>query len=152
MKQGLVEPGNEGWGVGLELAGHAGAKERLKFATMFRLPSIECSYETGCLPLPSKYDSSDAPTDSALDLLSRYLQVPLSKDEQERRLFCDERRPLTWTMPPVGLISVPAKFDRLMEQVWKEFQRKLLLFYLDDIIVYSTDFDCLGTRFEEVLH
>ena len=56
-----------------------------------------------------------------------------------------------WRVLPFGLTSASATFERLMEQVLKGLQWKSLLLYLDDIIVYSTDFDSHLVRLRMVL-
>ena len=40
-----------------------------------------------------------------------------------------------------GLTSAPATFERLMEKVLKGLQWQTLLLYLDDVIVFSKDFE-----------
>ena len=51
----------------------------------------------------------------------------------------------------LGLTSAPATFQRLMEQVVKGLHWKTLLFYLDDIIVISPDFETHFDRLGKVL-
>lgn len=40
-----------------------------------------------------------------------------------------------------SLTSAPAKFERQMGRVLKGLQRKTLLLYLNDVIVFSLDFE-----------
>jgi len=54
---------------------------------------------------------------STLDLLSRYWQVPMSPDAQEKATFSTRDGLWKWKVPPLGLTSAAATFQRLMEQV-----------------------------------
>lgn len=106
-------------------------------------------------PLPRIDDSLDALAGSVLfstlDLLSGYWQVPLDQDAQDKAAFVTRGGLWKWKVLPFGLTSAPASFERLMEQVLKGLQWKNLLLYLDDIIVFSTDFDTHLERLETVL-
>ena len=77
--------------------------------------------------------------------------MPLDQDAQEKAAFTTRGGLWKWRVLPFGLTSAPATFERLMEQVLKGLQWKSLLLYLDDVIVFSPDFethlDRLGTVF-----
>ena len=106
-------------------------------------------------PLPRIDDSLDALAGSVyfstLDLLSGYWQVPMDEDAQEKSAFVTRGGLWKWKVLPFGLTSAPATFERLMEQVLKGLQWKSLLLYLDDIIVFSADFETHLARLKVVL-
>jgi len=105
-------------------------------------------------PLPRIDKSLDALTGSkyfsTLDLLSGYWQVPLCLDAQEKAPFITRDELWKWKVLPFGLISAPATFQRLMEQVLSGLHWKTLLVYLDDIVVISPDFPTHVSRLREV--
>jgi len=105
-------------------------------------------------PLPRIDESLDALAGSqffsTLDLLSRYWQVPLSLEAQDKAAFITRDGLWKLKVLPFGLTSAPATFQRLMEQVLSGLHWKTLLIYLDDVIVISPDFDTHVSRLREM--
>lgn len=89
---------------------------------------------------------------STIDLLSRYWQVPLSEDAQDRAAFITRGGLWKWKVLPFGLTSAPATFQRLIERVFQGLRWKRLLLYLDDVFVIGPDFNTHLERLQEVLH
>lgn len=57
-----------------------------------------------------------------------------------------------WSRMPFGLCKAPATFQRLMGVVLGDLTFETLLVYLDDIIVFSSDFDTHCERLEVVFN
>ena len=104
--------------------------------------------------LPRKDDSLDALAGSTyfstLDLVSGYWQVPLDQDAREKSAFVMRGGLWQWKVLPFGLTSAPATIERLMEKVLKGLQWQNLLLYLDDVIIFSKDFESYLERLAEV--
>ena len=107
-------------------------------------------------PLPRIDDSLDALGGSkwfsTLDLASGYWQVELESSAKEAAAFTTRSGLWEWQVLPFGLTSAPSTFERLMETVLRGLHWRTLLIYLDDIIVFSADFDTHLERLEEVFH
>ena len=94
---------------------------------------------------------------STLDLKSGYWQVPITKRDKAKAAFRTSSGQLyEFNQVPFGLCSAPATFSRLMDRVLAGLHWETCLFYLDDIIVFSSTWEEHLTRvcqvFERLRH
>ncbi|XP_038162776.1 uncharacterized protein LOC119797673 [Cyprinodon tularosa] len=87
---------------------------------------------------------------STLDLASGYWQVEVEPKDREKTAFTTPLGLFEFQRMPFGLCNAPATFQRLMQQCLSGQITESLLVYLDDIIVYSPDFDTHLQHLEEV--
>jgi hypothetical protein len=111
--------------------------------------SIKDSY-----PLPRIDDSLDrlagAKWFSTLDLQSGYWQVGVAPEDREKTAFITSHGLFQFKVMPFGLTSAPATFERLMDKVLQGLHWETCLVYLDDIIVYATQFSHAVARLDQV--
>ncbi len=72
-----------------------------------------------------------------LDLVSAYWQILLTKRSKKYTAFLTAYGLYQFRVIPFGLVNTLATFQRLMNDVLKDYLRKFYLVYLDDIIIYS---------------
>ena len=87
---------------------------------------------------------------STLDLRSGYWQVPVAKEDRPKTAFVTYGGLYEYNVMPFGLTNAPATFQRLMDAVLAGLRWQTCLVYLDDIIVFSTDFDTHIQRLRQV--
>jgi hypothetical protein len=96
-------------------------------------------------PLPRIQESFDALVGaqyfSTLDLASGYYQIAIAPEDRHETAFATPMGLFEYTRMPMGLMSAPATFQRLMQTTMSEFMFSFLLVYLDDLLVYSTTFE-----------
>ncbi|XP_029766793.1 uncharacterized protein LOC113406182 [Terrapene carolina triunguis] len=96
-------------------------------------------------PLPRVEESLDALGSarvfSTLDLTSGYFQVAVEERDRKKTAVTTPFGLFEWTRMPFGLCNAPATFQRLMEGVLGDYILDTLLIYLDDVIVFSKDFE-----------
>uniref|UniRef100_H3AVT4 Gypsy retrotransposon integrase-like protein 1 n=1 Tax=Latimeria chalumnae TaxID=7897 RepID=H3AVT4_LATCH len=115
-----------------------------------RLNQVTCR---DAFPLPRVEESLDALGQaffSTLDLTSGYFQVAVDESDQAKTAVTTPFGLYEWTRMPFGLCNAPATFQRLMQRVLGDFVFEILLIYLDDIIIYSSDFDSHLSRLDKV--
>ena len=106
-------------------------------------------------PLPRIDDLLDALQGacwfSTLDLKSGYWQVPIMERDKEKTAFRTSSGQLyEFNQVPFGLCNSPATFSRLMDRVLSGLHWETCLFYLDDIIVFSSTWEEHLARLRQV--
>ena len=79
---------------------------------------------------------------STLDLKSGYCQVPIKEDHKSKTAFRTCFGQLyEFNRLPFGLCNAPATFSQLMDNILSRLSWEVCLYYLDDIIVFSKDWE-----------
>ena len=101
-------------------------------------------------PLPRMEECIDALAGarvfSTLDLASGYHQTEVHPEDQDKTAFTTPFGLFQWKRLPFGLCNAPAQFSRVMQKVMSDHLFKILVLYLDDILVYSDTFESHLTR------
>jgi len=87
---------------------------------------------------------------STLDLASGYWQVEMDPADREKTAFTTPFGLYEFERMPFGLCNAPATFQRLMQRCLGNLVNDSLLIYLDDVVVFSPDFDSHLRHLEEV--
>ena len=125
----------------------------LRFCVDFR--QLNAATVKDAHPLPRIDDLLDALHGakwfSTLNLKSGYWQVPIAEQDKEKTAFRTSSGQLfEFNQVPFGLCNAPATFSRLMDRVLAGLHWETCLFYLDDIIVFSSTWEEHLARLREV--
>ena len=106
-------------------------------------------------PLPRVDDVLDSLAGSSffsiIDLYKGYWQLPVRESDREKTAFVTPDGLFQFRQMPFGLTNAPASFQRLMDTVLAPLKWLTCLVYMDDIIVFSPNFDENIIRLRAVL-
>ncbi|KAL7880767.1 hypothetical protein SRHO_G00030210 [Serrasalmus rhombeus] len=140
LEQGVIEESHSPWSAPVVLVRKKDGTHR--FCVDYRRLNAVTIKDSH--PLPRVDDTLDrlagACVFSTIDLTAGYWQIPLHPQDKEKTAFSTGTGLFHFRMMPMGISNAPPSFQRLMELVLRGLHWNICLIYLDDIIVYSTDF------------
>ena len=98
-------------------------------------------------PIPTLNEVFDTLADSRAqifslcDLRSGFHQIPLCPSTAEKASFITHQGVFTPTRLPFGLMNSPMCSQNLMSKCLKDLNWKIALVYIDDILIFSKNFD-----------
>ena len=151
LASGVIRPSNSPWASPVVMAKKKDVS--LRFCVDFR--QFNAASVKDDHPLPRIDDLLGALHGarwfSTLDLKSGYWQVPIMERDKEKTAFRTSSGQLyEFNQVPFGLCNAPATFSRLMDRVLSGLHWETCLFYLDDIIVFSSTWEEHLARLRQV--
>ena len=151
LSSDVIRPSNSPWASPVVMVRKKDGS--LRFCVDFR--QLNAATVKDAHPLPRIDDLLDALHGakwfSTLDLKSGYWQVPIAEQDKEKTAFRTSSGQLfEFNQVPFGLCNAPATFSRLMDRVLAGLHWETCLFYLDDIIVFSSTWEDHLARLREV--
>ena len=137
LKQGVIRPSESDYASPIVLVRKKSGALRL----CIDYRRLNAKTRRDAYPLPRIEESLDALGGaqyfSTIDLASAYNQVQVHPADRHKTAFTSPLGLFEYNRMPFGLCNAPATFQRLMTNIFREDALKILLVYLDDIIVYS---------------
>jgi hypothetical protein len=92
-------------------------------------------------PLPRVDDTLDDLKDANfythIDLASGFWQVRVRDEDIHKTAFQTPDSLMEWIAMPFGLCNAPASFQRMMNDILRDFLHKFVTVYLDDVCIFS---------------
>src|SRR5207249_3844252 len=78
---------------------------------------------------------------SSIDLASGYWQIEMDEKDREKTAFTCHLGLFEFNVMPFGLKNAPPTFQRMMNEILKDWLDEFVVVYIDDILIYSKTFD-----------
>ena len=150
LRHGIIEPAASPWASNIMMAKKKDGSIRLcvdyknlnqiTYQDTYPLPHIDTCLNA--LQGASWY--------STLDLRSGYHNIPIRESDKDKTAFITRRGSFRYNVMPFGLTCAPSVFQRLMDLVMCGLTFEACMVYLDDIIIFSNDFDTHIIRLQQV--
>ena len=141
LRQGIIVPSCSAWSSPCLLVKKKDGSTRL----VFDYRKVNAITRRDAYPLPVIDDVLTILHDSkyftTLDLHSGFHQVELSPEAASKTAFVCPFGHFEWKRLPFGLTNAPSIFQRLMEFVLRDHLQKIVIIYIDDIIIFSRTFN-----------
>jgi len=141
LNHGLIAPSHSPWAFPVLLVKKKNGKWRM--CVDYRKLNDITVKDAYALPFIDELLESvhGATVFSAIDLFSGYHQIPMNEKDVEKTAFTTKFGNYNFLVMPFGLTNAPASFQREMNRILMPLIGKCLFVYMDDILVYSPNFE-----------
>ncbi|GET66926.1 hypothetical protein PTSG_12973 [Rhizophagus irregularis DAOM 181602=DAOM 197198] len=141
LKEGIIQESCSPWSSPVVIVNKKTGDKR--FCIDFR--KINQMTITDAYPLPRIDDLLEkfrvAKWFTTIDLASGYWQIEMKEEDKEKTAFICSQGLYEFNVMPFGLKNAPAIFQRTMNKIFKEYLDKFMNVYIDDIIIYSKNWN-----------
>ena len=149
LEQGVIEPSNSPWSSPIVLVCKKDGSYR--FCVDYCLLNKATIGDAHPIPHVNFDQLAGSQWFSTLVLMSGYWQVEMDPKDKPKTAFACQEGLFQFNLMPFDLTNAPSTFERLMESILTGLQyQTCLIYYLDDVIVYSNSFHEGISRLREV--
>ena len=140
LEEGVIEPSTSEWSSPIVIVKKK--DQDIRLCIDYRKVNAKTKFDA--YPMPRIDEMLDNIGQShyitTLDLMKGYWQVPMCAEDKAKTAFSSPLGLMQFTTMPFGLSGAPATFQRMMDQVLRGTEEYAGV-YLDDIVIYGTDWE-----------
>jgi Reverse transcriptase (RNA-dependent DNA polymerase)/RNase H-like domain found in reverse transcriptase len=151
LKLGVIEPSNAEWASPVVLIPKPDGSTRF-FVDYRKLNALTTR---DVYPLPRMDECLDSLGEAeyftTLDANTGFWQIEVAPEDRDKTTFSCHVGMYQFSRMPFGLVNAPATFQRSMDNILSEVRRESIIVYLDDVIIFSRNFEDHVRHLEVVL-
>lgn len=140
LDNGIIRPSSSPWNAPVILVKKKDGS--MRFVCDFR--GLNNATKKDSYPLPHIRDVIDkmqgARFWTTLDAASAYWSMPVAEEDKEKTAFSVPRGKFEFNVTPFGLCNAGASYQRMMDITLAGLPSDRVLAYMDDIVIFSSDF------------
>jgi hypothetical protein len=141
LKDGVIEPSSSQYSSPMFLV----PKRDQSYRAVVDYRALNKRIEIESVPLPDVHSAfhwfSKAKYFTTLDLNQAYYLIPLSRESKHLTAFCTDWNLYQYCRVPFGIATGAQVLTRLLDMIFHDVKFKFIYHYLDDLVIYSEDFD-----------
>src|SRR6267154_647706 len=152
LKNGIIIPSESPWASPCVLVKKKDGT--MRFCVDFRKLNLHSVPQRWPIPLLTDVweclSQSNSSIFTTLDMRSGYFQIPMDTESRPKTAFVVQDGTYEYTRMPFGIQAGPAVFSRIMSHIFRGLTFKTMIVYIDDLMIFSKDFDTHMEALKEV--
>ncbi|CAG2224221.1 unnamed protein product [Mytilus edulis] len=142
-EQGIIRKSMSPWSSPILLVAKPNGEKRVcvDYRKLNRLTKIYTQSLPNLSDVLDTLGEKHAQTYSVCDMRQGFWQLELDEQSKEKTAFMTHRGQYEFNRLPYGLANSPATFNMIMNEVIRDLNWKSALVYVDDILIYSKNFE-----------
>ena len=141
----VIRPSTSSWRSPILLVKKKSLDGTIQYRFCIDLKKVNAITAKDCYALPLIGQTVDALIGcayfSTLDLDRAFWQVPVSEKDKCKLAFVIDGKLFEFNVMPFGSMNAPATFQRLVDRVLRGLTWKQCLIYIDDVLIFSKEYD-----------
>lgn len=151
LESGVIRPSTSNYSSPVFLV----PKPDGKFRPVIDYRHLNAKINIESVPLPDVHTAfawfKGATIFSSLDLNQAYYQIPLAESCKKYTAFCTDWNLFEYNKVPFGLATGAQVLTRTLDKIFADVKFQYVYHYLDDLVIYSNNFEEHLAHLEEVL-
>ena len=152
LKHGIIVPSESPWASPCVLVKKKDGS--MRFCVDFRKLNLHSVPQRWPIPLLTDVweclSKSKSAMFTTLDMRSGYFQIPMDEESRAKTAFVVQDGTYEYTRMPFGIQAGPAVFSRIMSHIFRGLTFKTMIVYIDDLMIFSPDFETHMKALQEV--
>ena len=155
LKDDIIRPSNSAWRSPVLLIKKKTPDNSIQYRFCIDLKKVNHVTAKDCYPLPLISETVDSLSGcnffTTLDVDRAFWQIPMKEEDKAKLAFIINGKLYEFNVMPFGSMNAPSTFQRLIDRVLKGLTWRQCLVYIDDVLIFSSNYEQHLKDVDEVL-